>query len=415
MFNLISFRSRQLSGVALAALLLTGPLAQSAFAQQQGGQGPAPVDAVTVTTADHVLTARLPGRVKASTVAEVRPQVSGIIRERLFNEGALVAQGDPIYKIEDESYRAAVAAAKAAVAQAEANYSLSVTDEKRAIELYSSKAGSEQRRDAAIAGRQGAEAGLQAAKAQLMSAEIDLDRTTIRAPIAGVIGLSQTTTGALVAAQQPGALATIRNLDTVYVDVTQSFVDILKWGKGQSIKDLGEADLLLADGTVFGVRGKLQAAEPQVEPTTGMVTLRMTFPNPDHTLLPGMYVEVDLPQAVAKDAVLLPQSAVMRDRGGNPLVWVVEGGMVAVRPIEIATSSGNQWVVSSGLKSGDQVITAGFQKTGPGAPVAVVPAAAGAPGAGAPAAAKGAPASDAPATEAPATEAPASDAPAEAK
>lgn len=364
------------------ALALALPMAAPVMAQQ-GGKGPAPVEVVTVTAGDHVMSSRLPGRVKASTVAEVRPQVSGIIRERLFQEGAVVALGDPIYKIEDESYRAAVAAARAAVAQAEANFTLAVSDEKRAIELFANKAAPEQRRDAAIATRQAAEASVQAAKAQLMAAEIDLDRTTIRAPIAGVIGLSQTTTGALVAAQQQTALATIRNLDTVYVDVTQSYADILRWGQAQGKGDLGDVTLTLGDGSVYPVMGKLQAAEPQVEPTTGMVTLRMTFPNPDHILLPGMYVEADLPQSRLSNAVVLPQNTVMRERGGNALVWVVDNGMVAVRQVQIASASGTNWIVTEGLKSGDQVITAGFQKVAPGAAVQIVPSAAEAAAAGA--------------------------------
>ena len=369
--------------------LLALTLAATPLAAQQA-QGPARVTTVTAHAADFPLTARLPGRIKASTVAEVRPQVSGIIRERLFTEGASVAKDAPLYKIEDESYQAAVAAAKAAVAQAKANRDLAVIEEKRAIELFGSNAGSAQKRDSAVAARQAADAGLQAAQAQLMSAEIDLDRTTIRAPIAGVIGLSQTTTGALVAAQQTTALATIRALDTVYVDVTQSATDILRLTsteEGREMRATGAATLILADGSTYHETGHLAAAEPNVEPTTGMITLRMTFTNPDHLLLPGMYVEVDLPQAMARGAVALPQSTVMRDRGGNPFVWVVDQGSVAQRPVHVATSSGSDWIVTDGVREGDQVITSGFQKTGVGAPVEVVPAEG--TGAAAPAAAAG--------------------------
>jgi len=365
------FLSKPLRVLPLLLLGLATPLA----AQQ--AQGPARVTVVTAKAADHPLTSRLPGRVKASTVAEVRPQVSGIIRERLFDEGASVEKGAPLYKIEDDSYRASVAAAKAAVAQARANRDLAVTDEKRAIELFGNNAGSAQKRDTAVATRQAADAALQAAEAQLMSAEIDLDRTTIRAPIAGEIGLSQTTTGALVAAQQTTALATIRALDTVYVDVTQSATDILKLtstAEGREMRATGDASLILADGSVYHETGHLAAAEPNVEPTTGMITLRMTFQNPDHLLLPGMYVEVDLPQAMARGAFALPQNTVMRDRSGNAYVWVVEGGTVAQRPVQIATSSGSDWIVTKGLQDGDQVISSGFQKTGVGAPVEIVPA-----------------------------------------
>lgn len=361
------FRVLPLVALTLAATPL--------FAQQ--AQGPSRVTVVTAHSADFPLTARLPGRIKASTVAEVRPQVSGIIRERLFDEGASVEKGAPLYKIEDESYRAAVAAARAAVAQAQANRDLSVTEEKRAIELFGNNAGSAQKRDSAVASRQAADAALQLAQAQLMSAEIDLDRTTIRAPIAGVIGLSQTTTGALVAAQQATPLATIRALDTVYVDVTQSATDILRLtstAEGREMRATGAARLILADGSIYHETGHLAAAEPNVEPTTGMITLRMTFQNPDRLLLPGMYVEVDLPQSMARGAVSLPQNTVMRDRTGNPFVWVVDNGTVAQRPVQIATSSGSDWIVTNGVRDGDQVITSGFQKTAVGAPVEIVPA-----------------------------------------
>jgi len=203
------------------------------------------------------------------------------------------------------------------------------------------------------------------------------DRTTIRAPIAGVIGLTQATTGALVAAQQTTALTTIRALDPVYVDVTQSATDILRLTstpEGRAMRAVGEAGLILADGSAYPMKGRLQAAEPRVEPTTGMVTLRMSFPNPDHILLPGMYVEVDLPQALAKGAFALPQNVVMREPSSGAYVWVVDQGKVAQKPVTVATSSGTDWIVTSGLSEGDQVITSGFQKTGPGAPVAVVPA-----------------------------------------
>jgi membrane fusion protein (multidrug efflux system) len=344
---------------------------------QQGAQGPAPVTTVIAHAKDVALTARLPGRIKASTEAEVRPQVSGILRGRLFEEGAPVTQGQPLYKIEDDSYQAAVAAAKAAVAQAKATRDLAVLEEKRALELFASNAGSAQNRDSAVATRAAADAEVQAAEAELQSATIELDRTTIRAPIAGVIGLTQATTGALVAAQQTTPLTTIRALDPVYVDVTQSATDILRLTstpEGRAMRATGEAGLILADGSAYPGKGRLEAAEPRVEPTTGMVTLRMSFPNRDHTLLPGMYVEVDLPQAMARGAFALPQNVVMREPSGGAYVWVVEEGKVAQKPVTIASASGSDWIVTSGLSEGDQVISSGFQKTGPGAPVTVVPA-----------------------------------------
>lgn len=354
---------------AAAVLALMLPL--TAAAQQ------APVPTVTTIEAqpeDFTITTRLPGRIKASTVAEVRPQVSGIIRERLFAEGAPVEADQPLYKIEDDTYAAAVAAARASVAQAQANFDLSVRDLDRAETLFRNRTGSAQARDNAVATRDAANAALQLAQARLMSAEIDLDRTTIRAPIAGVIGLSQTTTGALVSAQQATALATIRTLDPIYVDVTQSANDLLRWmsdGRSGKLPDT-VATLILPSGGIYPHKGHLEAAEPQVEPTTGMITLRISIPNPEGLLLPGLYVEVEMPQGNVPGAYLVPQNAVMRDRSGDAQLWVVEDGKVAVRPLTVLTASGNAWVVTAGLNPGDQIITSGFQKIAPGADVQIV-------------------------------------------
>lgn len=366
------------SFVAFSFLSTTAliPVVMAPAAHAQAAQGPAPVTVVTAKAEDYTATTRLPGRVKASTVAEVRPQVNGIIQERLFKEGTPVEKGQPIYKIEDDTYRAAVDAAKASVSQAQSNFELAQINAKRANELFASNAGTAQNRDTANAQLDGAQAALESAKAQLQSAEINLDRTTVTAPISGVIGLSQTTVGALVSASQATALTTIRTLDPVYVDVTQSATDILKLtstDEGRAIRANGQASLILPDGTVYPLKGRLDAAEPQVEPTTGMVTLRMTYPNPDKTLLPGMYVEVDMPQAIDKNAIALPQDAVMRDTMGNPYVWVVDDGKVAQRSVKVATSEGNTWIVTDGVRSGDQVMTSGFQKVRPGAPVTIVP------------------------------------------
>ncbi|MCF1709530.1 efflux RND transporter periplasmic adaptor subunit [Tabrizicola sp. J26] len=356
----------------LCALLATS-LPVVALAQQM------PPPSVTVQPAvvgEYTLTTRLPGRIKASKVAEVRPQVTGIIREELFEEGSWVEAGQPLYKIDDAVYAAAVAAAKAAVAQAQATYDLSVLDANRAEGLLATNAGSAANRDKATATRDGAAAALQAAQAQLTSAEIDLDHTTVRAPVSGVIGLSQTNTGSLVGAQQVAPLATIRTLDPIYVDVTQSVNDLMRWntpGTPNEILKSAEAALILPNGETFPHKGQMKAAEPQVEPTTGMVTLRISFDNPDFVLLPGLYVEVVLPQTTEKNTVLVPQSAVMRDVRGGANVWVVEDGKIAVRPVTILGASGNNWVVSSGLNAGDQIVTSGFQKAGPGAEVVIAP------------------------------------------
>lgn len=354
-------------GLILANVICTGRV----LAQQQ----PAPLVAVeTAKTEDFTLTARLPGRIKPSTVSEVRPQVSGIIRERLFDEGAKVEAGQVLYKIEDETYRAQVESAKANVAQAQASYDFAVVDARRAEETFANNVTSASNRDNKIAEKNKAQAALQVALAQLTTAEIDLERTTIRAPISGVIGFSETTAGALVSAQQTTALTTIRALDTIYVDVTQSVNDLLRWNADKRVggsQSLSVATMILPNGQTYPIKGDLKAAEPRVEPTTGMVTLRISFSNPDNRLLPGLYVEVELPQAITKDAVLVPQSAVMRNAKGDASVWIVDGGKIAPRPVTIVTSAGNRWVTGSGLKPGDQVVTSGFQKVAPGATVEI--------------------------------------------
>ncbi|WP_346892153.1 efflux RND transporter periplasmic adaptor subunit [uncultured Roseibium sp.] len=372
---MINSRKYKVLGASLAALALSFA-SITAHAQQR------PVPSVTVLTAkltDYTPTSRLPGRIRASTISEVRPQVSGVINSRLFEEGSEVKKGQELYSIESNVYAATVAAAKASVAQAQANYDLAKSDAKRAENLFSTRVGSEASRDTAVATRDAAFASLQAAEAQLDRAQIDLDRTTIRAQISGVIGLSKTTIGALVSAEQADPLTTIRTLDPIYVDVTQSVNDLLKWHSSEDQRkrlDKAEIRLLLPNGKTYGEIGHLQAAEPRVEPTTGMVTLRITFPNPQHMLLPGLYVEVLLPEGDARKTVLVPQSSVMRDTDGTANVWIVDDGKIAKRTIEISGSEGNQWVVSSGLNEGDQIVTSGFQKAQVGADVQIAPGAA---------------------------------------
>jgi len=358
------------SGLFIASSLVFA--SSATFAQD------APKPSVTVTTVkatDYTLTARLPGRIRASTEAEVRPQVSGIIRERLFEEGASVERGQELYKIDDENYVSAVASAKAALAEAQANYDLSVIDSGRASDLFANKVGTASSRDNATAQKSKADAALQRARAELTTAEIDLDRTIIRAPISGAIGLSETTQGALVAAQQENALTTIRTLDPINVDVTQSATDLLRWNSTGGAGGLGKsaaALMILPDGKTYSLKGNLTAAEPKVEPTTGMVTLRISFANPDHFLLPGLYVEVDLPQAKANDAILVPQSAVMRNSKGEAYAWVVANSKIEQRFLTIFTTTGNQLVTTAGLKEGDAVVTSGFQKIAAGTPVNVI-------------------------------------------
>ncbi len=344
------------------------------FAIAQQAQGPTPVTVVTLAPQDVTLTSLLPGRVAASAEAEVRPQVNGIITERLFEEGADVTIGDPLYQIDKATYEATVRQSRAGVAQAAAQLRAAEREARRLVELQSRNVASEQALDEATSTRDAAAAGLELAEAQLNSAEIELSRTTIRARLSGRIGLSLTSQGALVTASQAQPLTVIRNINPVYVDVTQSAADLLRWRRGETERELEDADatvrLKLADGSDYSETGQLKAAEPNVNPQTGVVTLRMQFDNPDLLLLPGMYVQVDMPVEVARDVYLVPQEGVVRDRRGRPLAWVVNGdGVIEERALNIIQDRGNAWVVDEGLNPGDRVIVAGFQKTAPGATV----------------------------------------------
>jgi membrane fusion protein (multidrug efflux system) len=346
------------------------------FAQAPGGDMPPPaVTVVTLQAQDVTLTASLPGRVVASAEAELRPQVGGLIVERLFEEGSEVSQGDPLYRIDPRTYEAAVAQARAAQAQAQAQADAARREAERVVALRDRRVASEQTEDSAIAARDAAEAAVKAAEAQLLAAQIDLDRTTITAPLDGVIGLAQVSPGALVTAGQASPLTVIRRIDPVRVDVTQSAAEIIRWQRMGADAALPEgADrtvaLRLADGSTYEHTGSLTAAEPHVDETTGVITLRMEFANPDGFLLPGMFVLADIPQAQLKGAVLAPQESVSRDRRGRPVAMVVnDQNLVEERALEIAQDQGNQWVVTDGLAAGDRVIVAGVQRIAPGAPV----------------------------------------------
>lgn len=352
---------------ALAIGVLALSLPPLASAQQAR---PAPtVTVVTLAPQDVTLTARLPGRVAASRIAEVRPQVSGIITTRLFEEGKPVLAGDRLYQIDPATYEARMAAADAALAQARASLSLAQQDAARQRELRSRNVSSQQALDDALAQQEVAAAAVKVAEANVLAARIDLERTTIRAPISGVTGLSQVTEGALVTSGQATALTVIRKLDPVYVDVTQSAIEILRWRRaGGNVEDTQNVVTLhLADGTTFEQPGVLSAAEPHVDEQTGTILLRLEFPNPEQFLLPGMYVQVELPETRVQGAILAPQEGVTRDRRGRPVAMIVTPeGVVETRELEIQRDQGAYWVVSAGLLAGDRLIVEGLQKIAPG-------------------------------------------------
>ena len=362
MFRLLPFR------FALAVVLAS--TLQPALAQD--APPPMPVTVVTLVAKDVTLSAPLPGRVAASAEAEVRPQVSGLIRERLYTEGQPVAKGDLLYRIDDASYQAQKAAAEAQLAQATATLQSADRELSRQEALSARNVVSQQNLDGALSTRDIAAASVKVAQAQLLATEIDLERTEIRAPIAGVAGLSQVSQGALVTSGQATPLTVIRALDPVHVDVTQAAADILRWRRGQGEPEVNAQNvtLKLSDDSTYDHAGTLSAAEPHVNETTGTIVLRLSFPNPEGLLLPGMYVQVDIPQAVLKGAILVPQQAVARDRRGMPTALVVTPeNVVEQRELTVLRDQGSSWVVTKGLVAGDRVIVAGLQKTAAGATV----------------------------------------------
>ncbi len=343
--------------------------------------GPVEVGVVTVHAERVVLTTELPGRTAAYLVAEVRPQVNGLIQERAFVEGSTVQKGALLYQIDPAPYQAAYEQAKAALAVAEAAVPPIRLRTERLKELVAIRAVGQQDLDEASAALQKAEAGVASAKAAAESARINLSYTPLRAPITGRTGKSSVTPGALVTAYQQTPLVTIQQLDPIYVDVTQSSADLLRLRRnlesGALIRSgpvANKVQLVLEDGTPYAREGTLQFRDVTVEPTTGSVVLRMVFPNPDSMLLPGMFVRATVEEGVLEQAILAPQQGVTRDARGQASVVVVDGsGKAAVRPIVADRAIGDRWLVLSGLADGDTVVVQGLQRVQPGMPVKAVP------------------------------------------
>lgn len=342
---------------------------------------PAPEVAVHAVTASPVsLTAELPGRTSAYLVSEVRPQVTGILQARLFEEGSDVQAGDVLYEIDPATYQASAHSAKAALAKAQANLKVVNARAARYSELVKIDAVSKQAHDEAVAELQQARADVEAAKAALEMAEINLGYTQVKAPISGRIGRSAVTPGALLNANQPEPLARIQQLDPIYVDVTQSSLELLRLRKALASGQLVSSDqaranvqLKLEDGTLYEHSGELQFSDVSVDPGTGMVTLRAVFPNPDFKLLPGMYVRAVLEEGVQQQGILAPQKGVTRNARGEATALVVNAeGVVEPRVLRVSRTVGDQWLVEDGLEVGDRVIVEGVQKVQPGMAVRVV-------------------------------------------
>lgn len=355
--------------------------AESQAAAKPGAAPAAPVGVLTLQPQRVELSAELAGRTVAYQTAEVRPQVSGIVKTRAFTEGSDVKTGQVLYQIDPASYQAALDSAKAALAKAEANATTARLKAGRYDELAGIDAVSKQLRDDARAAQQQAQADVAAATAAVRTAQIDLDRTRVSAPIAGRIGRSAVTPGALVTANQAGAMATLQQLDPIYVDVTQTSAELLRLQRqladGTLQRDAaGQArvKLLLEDGTTYALDGQLQFSELQVDPASGSVTLRAKFPNPKRQLLPGMYVRAQVQSGVQAQGLLVPQAAVSRDAKGNATAMVIKDGKAEPRQLQTGAVINGQWLVTAGLAAGDQLIVDGLQRLRPGAPVQAVPA-----------------------------------------
>lgn len=338
------------------------------------------VSVITVQPGRAVLTSELPGRVSAFLVAEVHPQVNGIIQNRLFTEGGDVKAHDVLYQIDPGPYQAAFDSAVAALARAEANLAPLQKRAERFKELLTINAvGQQDYEDAASAHLQ-AEAEVKAMKASAESARINLGYTRITAPISGRIGKSLVTPGALALAYQGPAFATIQQLDPVYVDSPQSSAVLLQIQRNLASSrfkggtpDQAKVKLLLEDGTPYQQAGVLKFSDVTVDPSTGSQTLRMVFPNPRQVLLPGMYVRAIVEEGVVEQAILVPQQGVTRDPKGNAIAMVVDGtDKVEQRMLKVDRAVGDQWLILEGLKAGDRLILEGLQKIRPGMPVKVV-------------------------------------------
>lgn len=400
------------SAVVLAALALAGCGGGSgapAGGPPGGGMPPAAVGVVTVEPTKVALTTELPGRLEAWRTAQVRARVPGVVLKRLFTEGADVKAGQSLFQLDAAAYRATLDSALATQGKAEANLAQAQATLQRNQPLVAAKAISQQEWIASETALKQAQADLASAKAAVQTAKLNVDYAAVLAPIGGRIGRAQVTEGALVGQGEATLLATIQQIHPLYVNFTQSANEVLRLRQAMAQGRLGSAgdqagriEVLLDDGSVYPQAGKLLFSDLTVDATSGQITLRAELPNPQGLLLPGLYVKVRLPQASSDHAVLLPQQAVSRGAAGDTVMVVGADGQVAVRPIKVAGQQGGRWIVTDGLKAGEQVVVDGFQKIRPKAPVKPVPWTPGGAAAASPGAAAAAPgAASGPAASAP--------------
>ena len=369
---------------ALARAVLCMLLSMMLLACEEGGKGapgasgPREVVVIKLEPRREVYTTALAGRIASFQVAEVRPQVGGILQQRLFTEGADVKAGQALYQIDPATYEAALDSAQAALMKSEANVTPARLKAERFRELLAIKAVSKQEYDDAQAAFKQAEADVAVNRAAVKTARINLEYTKVRSPISGRIGKSAFTPGALVTANQAQALTSVRQLDPVYVDITQSSQDLLRLraqftnGELRSVAEEAPVRLKLENGAMYPHEGRLQFTDVSVDESTGMVSLRALFPYPEHILLPGMYVRAVITEGVDENALLVPQRALRRDPKGQASVLLVDGGGKAeVRLVDVGRTVGDSWQVLSGLNPGDLVIVEGGQNVRPGMSVKI--------------------------------------------
>ena len=368
-------------GVGLAALTLVA--CNRKEAAPAAPSGPVEVEVLTLAPTSVTLTRELPGRTSPFRMAEVRARVNGIVLERSFTEGSDVKAGQVLFQIDPAPYRAALDSARATLARAEAGVAAARMQAERFTELVEANAVSKQEYDNVIASLKASEADVAAGRAAVQTARINLGYTTVTSPVSGRIGRSAVTEGAYVQQGQATLLATVQQIDRLYVDLTQSSSEMMRLrreleaGKLQSAGDgRAKVTLLFEDGSEYSHAGALQFSDVTVDPSTGSITLRALFPNPDRVLLPGMFVRARLQEAVNPHALLVPQQAVSRDQKGQAVALVVNGdNKVERRQLVTDRAVGDSWLVTSGLAAGDRVIVEGVQKVRPGAEVKPVPAA----------------------------------------
>lgn len=368
-------KNRGLTPLAVV-LMLSGSLALTGCDDkqaQQGGQQMPAVGVVTVKTEPLQITTELPGRTSAYRIAEVRPQVSGIILKRNFKEGSDIEAGVSLYQIDPATYQATYDSAKGDLAKAQAAANIAQLTVNRYQKLLGTQYISKQEYDQALADAQQANAAVTAAKAAVETARINLAYTKVTSPISGRIGKSNVTEGALVQNGQATALATVQQLDPIYVDVTQSSNDFMRLKQSVEQGNLhkenatSNVELVMENGQTYPLKGTLQFSDVTVDESTGSITLRAVFPNPQHTLLPGMFVRARIDEGVQPDAILIPQQGVSRTPRGDATVLIVnDKSQVEARPVVASQAIGDKWLISEGLKSGDQVIVSGLQKARPG-------------------------------------------------